>query len=85
MPYYLIALAIAGATSAAAAAQTAPTPANQAQPASPQMVKKVVCEDNNNPFSHIDRVCHTVMVPAKPATPPAGQQAQTGQQDNSGK
>ena len=70
MPKYLIALAIAGAVSVPAAAQSnqpAQPVANQVQPVAPQMVKKTVCEENNNPFSHIDRICHTVMVPAKPA------------------
>ena len=73
MSKYLIALAIAGAISVPAYAQT--TPANQAspavsqaQPAKPQMVKKVVCEDNDNPYSNIHRVCHVVMVPVQPST-----------------
>lgn len=75
----LIALAIIGAMSVPAAAQTAPAVqppqtmpvANQVQPTQPQMVKKTVCEDNDNPYSHISRVCHTVMVPAQPAQPAA--------------
>jgi hypothetical protein len=73
MSNYLIALAIAGVMSVPAAAQSTQsaqpgqTAANQAQPAPPQMVKKTVCEDNDNPYSHINRICHTVMVPAKPA------------------
>ena len=71
MSKYLIALAIAGAISMPAYAQTAPVSqtapaANQAEPAKPQMVKKLVCEDNDNPYSNIHRICHTVMVPAKP-------------------
>lgn len=73
----LIALAIAGATSVSAIAQPAPQPApaaNQAQPAKPQMIKKTVCEDNDNPFSHISRICHTVMVPAQPAPSTASTQ-----------
>ena len=84
MSNYLIALAIAGAVSVPAFAQPAPTgpaapAANQAQPAKPQMVKKVVCEENDNPYSHIARTCHTVMVPAQPK-----QQAQTPQQADLG-
>jgi len=76
----LIALAIAGATSVSAIAQPAPAAqsapaANQAQPAQPQMVKKVVCEDNDNPYSHISRVCHTMMVPAKPTASSGSGQA----------
>ncbi|HEX5258017.1 MAG TPA: hypothetical protein VFW35_04455 [Sphingomicrobium sp.] len=75
----LIALAIIGAMSVPAEAQTAPAVqpprtmpvANQAQPAPPQMVKKTVCEENDNPYSHISRICHTVMVPAPPAQPTA--------------
>ena len=64
----LAALAILGAVSAPVAAQTAqPVPtANQAQPAKPQMVKKRICEDNDNPATTIHRVCKTVMVPAQP-------------------
>jgi hypothetical protein len=72
MSKYLIALAIAGAMSVPAYAQTAPAnptapAANQAQQAKPQMVKKLVCEDNDNPYSNIHRTCRTVMVPVKPA------------------
>jgi len=78
----LIALAIIGAMSVPAAAQTAQPAqapqnapvANQAQPAAPQMVKKTICEENDNPYSHINRICHTVMVPVKPAGPAAGSQ-----------
>jgi hypothetical protein len=83
----LIAFAIIGAMSVPAAAQTAPPVqasqnapvANQAQPAAPQMVKKTICEDSDNPFSHISRICHTVMVPAKPS-PMLNREAQTPQQ-----
>lgn len=76
----LIALAIAGATSVSAIAQPAPPaqPApqpNQAQAAQPQMVKKIVCEDNDNPYSHISRICHTMMVPAKPTGSSGGSPA----------
>lgn len=87
MRNHLIALAIASAMSVSATAQPAPTtqngPAtNQAQAAKPQMVKKIVCEDNDNPYSHINRVCHTIEVPAKPATSADSQR--TAPQDNSG-
>ena len=87
MSNYLIALAIAGAISVPASAQPAPSgpaapAANQAQPPKPQMVKKTVCEDNDNPYSHIARTCHTVMVPARSAQP--NQQAQTPQQADLG-
>jgi hypothetical protein len=64
----LAAFAILGSVSVAAVAQTAqPAPAsNQVQPAQPQMIKKRVCEDNDNPSTTIHRVCHVVMVPAQP-------------------
>jgi hypothetical protein len=82
MSNYLIALAIAGAMSVPALSQpaqsnpSAPT-TNPAQAVKPQMIKKLICEDNDNPYSHINRVCHTVMVPAQPAGPvPANQQVQ---------
>jgi hypothetical protein len=97
MSNYLIALAIAGAMTVPATAQPAqttpaPPPTNEAQaqaqaqaqpvqPVQPQMVKKTVCEDNDNPYSHISRICHTVMVPAQPAP---RQQAQTPQQPSLG-
>jgi hypothetical protein len=71
MSKYLIALAVAGAMTVPAGAQTTPpnsNPSQQAQQANPPMVKKIVCEDNDNPSSTIHRVCHTVMVPAKPNT-----------------
>ena len=72
MSKYLIALAIAGAMSVPAYAQTAPAneaapAAAQPQPAKPQMVKKRICEDNDNPYSNIHRTCRTVMVPVTPA------------------
>ncbi|NUQ17441.1 MAG: hypothetical protein HOP95_03155 [Sphingomonas sp.] len=67
MSKYLIALAIAGVVSVPAAAQPAAqqnaTTTNQAQP---QMVKKRVCEENDNPATTIHRICRTVMVPAQP-------------------
>lgn len=77
---YLIALAIAGSTSVPASAQAAPPAdnaqaANPAQAAKPQTVKKLVCEDNDNPYSRIGRVCHTVEVPAQPARAARNQQA----------
>jgi hypothetical protein len=83
----LIALAIAGATSVSAIAQPAPPAqpaptANQAPAAQPQMVKKVVCEDNDNPYSHISRVCHTMMVPAKPTASSGGSQAPSSASGN---
>jgi hypothetical protein len=87
MSKYLIALAIAGAVSVPAAAQSnqpVQPVANQAQPAAPQMVKKTVCEENTNPFSHIDRICHTVMVPAKPAGTANSQQPQADPRMNAG-
>lgn len=88
MRNHLIALAIASAMSVSAAAQPAPlTPnapaTNQAQAAKPQMIKKIVCEENDNPYSHINRVCHTIEVPAKPATS-ADNQRGTSPQDSSG-
>jgi cytochrome c5 len=80
----LIALAIAGATSVSAVAQPAPAAqpapqANEAQPAQPQMVKKTVCEESDNPYSRISRVCHTIMVPAKPVASARGNQAPNGE------
>ena len=88
MSKHLIALAIAGAMSVSAVAQPAPSQqnvaaANQAQAAKPQTVKKIVCEDNDNPYSHISRVCHTIEVPAKPTTS-ADNQRTANPQDNSG-
>jgi hypothetical protein len=64
----LAALAVLGAVTTPAVAQTAPpAPAtNQAQPAQPQMVKKRICEENDNPATTIHRTCKTVMVPAQP-------------------
>ena len=85
MSKYLIALAIAGAMTVPAGAQTMPTnssSSNQAQQTKPPMVKKIVCEDNDNPFSNIHRTCRTVMVPAKPAT--ANQSPQPDQPQGSG-
>jgi hypothetical protein len=61
----LVVLAIAGTMSAGATAQaTQGSPAaNEAQQAKPQTVKKRICEENDNPYSHINRVCRTVEVP----------------------
>lgn len=72
----LAALAILGGVTAPAVAQTAqPAPAtSQAQPAQPQMVKKRICEENDNPSTTIHRICRTVMVPAQPS-----QSAKNGQ------
>ncbi len=86
---YLIALAIAGATSFPASAQPAPTAANaqaanSGQPAKPQMVKKLVCEDTDNPYSHISRVCHTVEVPAQPSASAASNQQHGSAEGDSG-
>jgi hypothetical protein len=41
------------------------------------MIKKTVCEENDNPYSHISRVCHTVMVPAKPVASAGANQSPT--------
>lgn len=85
----LAAFAILGAATAPAVAQTAQqAPAvNQAQPAQPQMVKKRICEENDNPATTIHRVCKTAMVPAKPdQTAKGNQQApstDTGQPNTS--
>jgi len=91
MSNYLIALAIAGTMNVPAAAQayqanpsrpaTSQAQPQPAQPVQPQMVKKTVCEENDNPYSHISRICHTIMVPADP---PANRQAQTPQQPQIG-
>ena len=86
---YLIALAIAGATTFPASAQPAQTAenaqaANPSQPAKPQTVKKLVCEDNDNPYSHISRVCHTVEVPAQPSGSSASNQQAGSAEGDSG-
>ena len=70
MSKYLIALAIAGVMSVPAAAQSAPPPlqnAPAATPAQPQMVKKRICEDNDDPATTIHRTCRTIMVPVQPS------------------
>jgi hypothetical protein len=77
---YLIALAIAGATSVPAAAQPAQpaqTVSNAASAPTGRIVKKTVCEESDNSDSHISRVCRTVMVPAKPDGTASNQQPQT--------
>ena len=86
MSKYLIALAIAGVMSVPAAAQSAPPPpqnAPAATPAQPPMVKKTICEDNDNPSTTIHRVCHTIMVPAKPV-PSASNKTPNDDGPNSG-
>lgn len=86
---YLIALAIAGATSFPASVQSAPTSVNAqaatpSQPAKPRTIKKLVCEDNDNPYSHISRVCHTVEVPAQSSASAAGNQPAGSAEGDSG-
>lgn len=86
MSNYLIALAIAGVMSVPAVAQPVPpTPqtAPATTPAQPQMVKKTICEDNDNPATTIHRICHTIMVPAKPV-PSASNKAPNDDGPNSG-
>lgn len=83
MRKYLAALAILGAASMPAGAQTtAPTtpvtsvPVNQVQPAKPLMVKKRICEQvDEDSYSRLGnrKICRTVEVPATPA-PADGQQ-----------
>jgi CDP-diacylglycerol pyrophosphatase len=69
----LVVLAIFSAISVPAAAQTAPA-ANQAQPARPQTVKKIVCqrvdveETTGSRLGSAPRVCKTVEVPVRGAT-----------------
>ena len=72
MRKFLVALAIMGATSVPAFAQTTPTttPAttNQVQPAKPQMIKKRVCEQvDEDSYSRLGnrKICKTVEVPAE--------------------
>jgi hypothetical protein len=70
MPKYLVVLAILGATSLPASAQTsqtAPATVNQTQPAKPQMVKKRVCQlAEEDPYSRLGgrKICKTIEVPA---------------------
>lgn len=94
MSNYLIALAIAGTMSVPAAAQayqanpsrpaTSQAQPQPAQPVQPQMVKKTVCEDNDNPSTTIHRICHTIMVPAKPTGSASNRTPATDQSPNSG-
>jgi hypothetical protein len=69
----LVVLAIFSAMSVPAAAQNAPA-ANQAQPAKPQTVKKVVCQRVDNEettgsrLGSAPKVCKTVEVPARGGT-----------------
>jgi hypothetical protein len=79
----LIALAIAGAMSAPALAQTAP--AQQPAPvAKPQTVKKVVCqrvdveETTGSRLGSAPKVCKTVEVPVTHGGSASGQQAPAG-------
>jgi len=63
----LVALAILGAMSVAATAQTTPAP-NPAQPAKPQTVKKRVCEQvDEDPYSRLGnrKICKTIEVPVQ--------------------
>ena len=65
----LVVLAILGAASVPALAQTsqtAPMTANQAQPAKPQTVKKRVCEQiDEDSYSRLGnrKICRTIEVP----------------------
>ena len=90
MSNYLIALAIAGAMTVPAAAQTMPTnqttqttqsTTNQAQT---QMVKKRICEDNDDPATTIHRTCRTVMVPAQPSGSASNKAPATNEGPNAG-
>lgn len=80
MSKYLIALAIAGAMSVPAAAQTMSQP-TQPQAAKPQTVKKVVCtrvddeETTGSRLGSAPKKCKTVEVPA-----PRGGGSANGQQ-----
>ena len=76
----LIVLAIFGTVSVPGAAQTAPA-ANQAQPARPQTVKKVVCqrvdveETTGSRLGSAPKVCKTVEVPVARGGTSNGQEA----------
>lgn len=64
----LVVLAIIGAASVPASAQTSqpPAPTNQTQPAKPQTVKKRVCEQiDEDSYSRLGnrKICKTVEVP----------------------
>ena len=86
MTKYLIALAIAGVTSVPAAAQPAPAPQNApaTTQAQPHMVKKRICEENDNPSTTIHRICRTVMVPAQPSGSASNKTPATDQGSNNG-
>ena len=86
MSNYVIALAIVGVMSVPAAAQPAPPPQNApaTNQAQPQMVKKTICEDNDNPSTTIHRICRTVMVPAKPVPSASNKPPQNVDGPNSG-
>ena len=63
----LVVLTIFSMMSVSAAAQTTP-PANSAQPAKPQTVKKRVCEQvDEDPYSRLGsrKICKTIEVPVE--------------------
>jgi hypothetical protein len=73
----LVVLMIFSMMSVSAAAQTAP-PANSAQPAKPQMIKKRVCEQiDEDSYSRLGnrKICKTIEVPAPAGGSGNGQQA----------
>ena len=73
----LVVLTIFSMMSVSAAAQTTP-PANSAQPAKPQTVKKRVCEQvDEDPYSRLGnrKICKTIEVPAPAGGASNGQQA----------
>ncbi|MEO8454979.1 MAG: hypothetical protein ABI454_07455 [Sphingomicrobium sp.] len=78
----LVVLAIFSTISVPAAAQTAPA-ANQAQPAKPQTIKKVVCqrvdveETTGSRLGSAPKVCKTVEVPAPRGGTATAQEAPT--------
>jgi hypothetical protein len=80
MPKSLVVLAIFGAMSVPAVAQTTPA-ANQPQPARPQTVKKVVCqrvddeETTGSRLGSAPKACKTVEVPFARGGTANGQQA----------
>jgi hypothetical protein len=74
----LVVLALLGTMSVPAAAQPAQdTPAANQTQAKPQMVKKRVCQEDDNAFSKLKtKTCKTVMVPAEPSGASNQQQQQ---------
>ena len=79
----LVVLAIAGTMSVSAAAQSQDQAASNQSQAKPQMVKKKVCQDEDNAFSRVKtRTCKTIMVPAESAS--ANSQKAPAQQPNGG-